>query len=586
MKNFSISKKLLLGFGSILVFMILSAAISFYSITGMNTQIGYYSQYTTPNIAQTGAMQHYLLSVERDLLQAFLADDIQSVQNNLDQVHIDREALKHTFEEYANTQRNHDRDEQIKNLESLLDKGAPIRQEIESLLLTPSETNKQKALDLYYNQYLPICEEEEKIAVELTDSSTARSGQQAKEAQASAAMAYTLSLIFLVISVIWTIIISRNIRKSILTPVNEIVGAYGEMAKGNMHAAINYKGHDELGQMAMLIQEVNLLQSKIVSDVIEKFTKISQGDLRLRVDLEYPGDYAILKQTMEDTVFTLNNTMLQINTIAGQVATGSDQVSSGAQALATGSTEQAASVEELTATSETIAKQAEENSAHIKIARKQTEQAGEGVKNGNEHMRQLDGAMADINAASNQIAHITKVIEDIAFQTNILALNAAIEAARAGAAGKGFAVVADEVGSLAAKSADAAKETSKLIQNSVATVSRGTQITSETAQVLQALGMNAQHVMDVMIKIEEASAEQVAAIEQMRDGLSQISAVVQTNAATAEENSATSEEMSAQAALMRQEVGKFKLAAAAAGEFASSSEHLAGFKFHAAYSRL
>jgi methyl-accepting chemotaxis protein len=174
-------------------------------------------------------------------------------------------------------------------------------------------------------------------------------------------------------------------------------------------------------------------------------------------------------------------------------------------------------------------------------------------------MRRLTEAMAEIDSASGQIASITKVIEDIAFQTNILALNAAIEAARAGNAGKGFAVVADEVRSLAGKSAEAAKQTAELIRISVDSVTRGTQLTTQTADILQEVGLKTDKANESIARIERASAEQADAIEQVKLGLMQVASVVQTNAATAEENSATSEEMSAQAAALREEVGKFRL---------------------------
>jgi methyl-accepting chemotaxis protein len=174
-------------------------------------------------------------------------------------------------------------------------------------------------------------------------------------------------------------------------------------------------------------------------------------------------------------------------------------------------------------------------------------------------MKQLTGAMANIGSASNQIANITKVIEDIAFQTNILALNATIEAARAGNAGKGFAVVADEVRNLAAKSAEAAKQTAELIRHSAVAVEEGTQIAAKTAQILSDIESKGSKVNESILKILESSTDQAAAMEQVKQGLNQVSSVVQTNAATAEENSATSEEMSAQAAALKEEVGKFSL---------------------------
>ena len=175
---------------------------------------------------------------------------------------------------------------------------------------------------------------------------------------------------------------------------------------------------------------------------------------------------------MEEMVSALNHTLLTINTAAEQVSTGAGQVSSGAQALASGSAQQASSVEELTASIIQIAEQAAGTLKDVKVASQYVEESGESIKAGNMHMQQLTEAMSNINAASNEIANITKVIEDIAFQTNILALNAAIEAARAGNAGKGFAVVADEVRNLAAKSAEAAKQTAGLIETSVTTVTR------------------------------------------------------------------------------------------------------------------
>ncbi len=559
MKNLSISRKLILGFGIVLGLMVLTSLLSLYSIKKIDTQVTYYSTYTTPNISQTGSMRYHLMSVEKYILQAFDANDQQTRQKNLDQANKDRDVIKSTLEEYANTQRNHDRDAKIEKFRTLLEEGAPIRQEMEELLLTMSEEDEQKARDLYYNEYLPIYDQEGEIMAELTDSSTARSEQQSKEAQAATVMAWIVLLLSTVISIILTVVIVISIRKSIMTPVTEIVNAYRKISQGELGTEITYESKDELGQMVELIRKSNQMQQIILADIIKNFSSIADGDLQIKVELDYPGDFAAVKEAIVHTATSMNYVMRTIDVAAQQVNIGAEQVSAGAQELAAGSTEQASSVEALSTAAVKISAQAEENAGIVEAASQFVQQAGGSVNNGNQHMAQLTEAMSEISASSNQISNITKVIEDIAFQTNILALNAAVEAARAGEAGKGFAVVADEVRNLAAKSAEAAKQTGELIRGSVDTVSRGAEITVKTAQILKDVGENTLKIEESFSKIAQASAEQTFAIEQIKQGLNQVSAVVQTNAATAEENSATSEEMSAQSVTLREEVGKFRL---------------------------
>lgn len=559
MKNLSISKKLIVGFGIVLILMLASIAIAFYSINSISTQVETYAQYTVPNNSSLWSMRRDLVSAERNVLRAFNADSVQKAQEELDLAQKDGQALVETLDAYAKNQRNTDRDEQIKEVGALLEQAGTIRYEIGDLILNPTEENLQKANDLFENQYIPVFDQAAAIFVEFSDTAEQRAVEQRAAAEAAERLAWIMLSVAAVIAVVLTVIVIAAIRKSILTPVNEIVAVFGEIAKGSMKTEITYESRDEMGQMAKSIRESNKLQGAIMGDIIEKLTKMANGDLRIKVDLEYPGDFAVLKRTIEDTASTLNDTMHTINNAAEQVSIGSEQLASGAQALASGSTEQASSVEELTAAVRLIAEQANENSVSVQTATQYVERAGEGVQTGGEYMDHLITAMTEIDTSSNEITNITKVIEDIAAQTNILALNAAIEAARAGSAGKGFAVVADEVRSLAGKSAAAAKQTAELIQASVATVVKGSELTSQTAKVLSEVKENAQLVGDSITKIEAASVEQAAAIEQINEGLMQVSGVVQTNAATAEENSATSEEMSAQAVALREEVHKFKL---------------------------
>lgn len=352
------------------------------------------------------------------------------------------------------------------------------------------------------------------------------------------------------------------LSSQIVAPIKALTKTANMIAEGNLDVSAEVSSRDEIGQMADAINRTVIQLRQYIAYIKEITSTLENmvlGDMRIHLKEDYVGEFASIRSAFTMLSNSLNYTLRTIDTAAEQVSAGSSQVASGAQALASGSTEQAASVEELSSSVERVAEQAAENSSNVMAAVSHIEQAGTAVNEGNEHMKHLAGAMTDINSASNQIASITKVIEDIAFQTNILALNAAIEAARAGNAGKGFAVVADEVRNLAAKSAEAVRQTGELIEASVAAVKRGTEITAQTAHILQDVGEKANKVSESFDKIERASAEQAYAIDQIKEGIAQVSAVVQNNAATAEENSATSQEMSAQAATLREEVGKFKL---------------------------
>ena len=559
MKHLSIGKKLIVGFGILLVFLMLSGALSLYNIGKVGGQVELYGKYTLPNNTTLWSVRRYFTSAQRHVGVAFIETESQTVSESLASAEADGKAALAALDQYAGNQRNTDRDAQIKEVREKIVQIGGIRKQISELLQNRTQSGLKQARDLFTEQYITGLDEVEDVLLSFSTTAEERAAQQWKDAQSDEALAWISVIAFSAVALVFSVIVVLVIRRSILKPVREIERVYGEMAKGDLRVSFNYDSRDELGRMIKLMQETNRMQSTLIGDVADKLTRVSEGDMCVRVDLDYPGDFGILKQAIEATVSALNGTMRNIYTAAAQVSIGSEQVSAGAQELAAGSTEQASSVEQLSASVNKIAEQAEENSSNVKTATQYVEEASAGISRGNEHMEKLTHAMQNIDSASVQIVNITKVIEDIAFQTNILALNAAIEAARAGAAGKGFAVVAEEVRNLAAKSAEAAKQTGELIQNSAATVAEGSRITARTAEILHEVREKGLHTSTSIVKIERASAEQAAAIEQIKLGLSQVSAVVQTNAATAEENSATSEEMSAQAAALRQEVARFRL---------------------------
>jgi len=518
-----------------------------------------YSDIIVPSTRNIAELKNDVTNIQLHIARVFMQNNISKMEEEFANANEHSAALRARLDELKNKVIKESTLKIIDDIFAIAGNGASMREKMYNLAMLGTEEGITAAKTMFTNEYLPFFEELEEQVLLLYDAITLEADTQDQKAAATSQDAWMILLTSGVIAVVATIIVIIAIRRSITKPVTEIVNVYNEMSKGNMQVEIKYESKDEMGKMAQSIRRTNALLTSYIKDITEKLELMSQGDMRINMEMDYIGDFAAIKEAIEHTVFSLNNTLKTISTVAEQVSTGASQVSSGAQALATGATEQASAIEELSVTMTKVAEQAAANTENVKVATQYVERAGKGVEKGNEHMGQLMEAMMEINSASSQIATITKVIEDIAFQTNILALNAAVEAARAGNAGKGFAVVADEVRNLATKSAEAAKQTADLIQNSVVTISKGTEMTKQTAQILKDIRDITELVIESINKIDKASEEQTTAIEQIKQGLYQVSAVVQTNAATAEENSATSEEMSAQAETLREEVSKFKL---------------------------
>ena len=298
---------------------------------------------------------------------------------------------------------------------------------------------------------------------------------------------------------------------------------------------------------------------KPVNQMVTASQRMADGDLDVTIDINTRDEMGDLATAFNRMAGNINEVMVNINEAIEQVASGSRQVSDSSISLSQGATEQASSIEELTASIEEIASQTRLNAENAEQANQLAEDTKENANQGNKRMQQMLGSMEDISESSNNISKIIKVIDEIAFQTNILALNAAVEAAKAGQNGKGFAVVAVEVRNLAARSASAAKETTALIEGSIKKVEGGTKIANETAAALVQIVDSIEKVYGLVTNISVASNEQAIGVEQINQGISQIANVVQATSATSQETAAASEELASQAEMLKEQVSRFKL---------------------------
>jgi methyl-accepting chemotaxis protein len=310
------------------------------------------------------------------------------------------------------------------------------------------------------------------------------------------------------------------------------------------------------GEIGQLVKDSGVFIDHIIAASGE-LESIANGDLTVEIKALSARD--TMANSLNKMINNLNSLFNEVHNSAAQVSNGSSQISNGASSLSSGAVEQAASIEELSASIENIRIQTSKNAEIAKQAAIMSDEISANAEKGSTQMSNMIQAVTEINAASEQISRVIKVIDDIAFQTNILALNAAVEAARAGQHGKGFAVVAEEVRNLASKSAEAAKNTGGLIENSVEKANLGMSIAAETSDSLKEIVTGINHSAETINKIADECREQANSISALNNGIEQVSQIVQQNSAAAQESAASSQEMNAQANVLENLISQFRL---------------------------
>ncbi|POR67042.1 chemotaxis protein [Pseudomonas syringae pv. syringae] len=356
-----------------------------------------------------------------------------------------------------------------------------------------------------------------------------------------------LTILLLALTALWFA------AAKIVGPIREAAALAANISLGDFSSRLVQRSEDEVGQLSFALNDM----SDSLQRQVRVAERISEGDLDLDVRLSSPND--TLGKSLEKMVSNLNNLISEVQVSATQITGSSEQVTDLSQSLSDGAANSASSITEISAVMTQMAAQTSDNAVNAKKADEQSQASRADAGESDKLMTELISAMTEIDNSGKDITAIITTIDNIAAQTNLLALNAAIEAARAGELGRGFAVVADEVRSLAARSAEAAKQTATLIADSSTKTQRGMIIAGRTAESLKNIVSGTSAVSSLVSLIYQASSEQASGLQQASLGLEQIDEVTQQNQSNSRDCAASAKDLSVRASLMQRELSRFKV---------------------------